>query len=242
VFDGVFHLVRESVDLNDDDDVSQFHSVVEEVIINEDESDYTIGNQCVSEIEFDGKSKGFEGAVGLKSADGTLYLLGLCEGNNCKEGKAGQDRGNGKVVLMKKVNNVQGLVGGYTCQWKTVRVMNLPKSAKFKDYSAISINPEGRVAITSQEDSQVWISQLTEFKNGFFDPELSEFDDKKAKVYDFPRDGGCNVVYCNVEGIHWFGSGNKYILVGVSDKMKSAGKQDYRCQEKDQSLHFFNLP
>ena len=242
--DGIFYLVRESVNLNDGDDKDNYHSVVEEVYINEDETDYTIGKQCISEIEFDGKSKGFEGAVGMKSADGTLYIMGLCEGNFCTEGSKGQTRGNGKVVIMKRKDSLTNLPGGYDCQWQTVRVIDLPKSANFKDYSAIAINKKGEVAITSQEDSQVWISSLTNYDSNTntFDPLASEFDDKNAKVYDFPRDGGCDVVYCNIEGIHWYGEGNKNVLVGVSDKMKSAGKQDYRCQEKDQSLHFFNLP
>jgi hypothetical protein len=64
--------------------------------------------------------------------------------------------GNGRAVLMQKRMNIDPpLKGGYTCQWRTLKTMELPSSAYFKDYSAISINDEGRVAITSQEDAQV---------------------------------------------------------------------------------------
>jgi hypothetical protein len=37
-------------------------------------------------------------------------------------------------------------------------------------YSALAIDAPGRVAITSQEDSQVWISTLTNFTDGKFSP------------------------------------------------------------------------
>jgi hypothetical protein len=40
-----------------------------------------------------------------------------------------------------------------------------------------------------------------------------------------------------VEGIHWI---NDNMLIAVSDKMKS--RQDFRCFDKDQSVHVFTLP
>ena len=32
------------------------------------------------------------------------------------------------------------------------------------------------------------------------------------------------------------------MLMAVSDKMKSKGRQDFRCHEKDQSIHAFVIP
>ena len=248
-YEGIFHVegkffvVRESVDLEDAEDVNEYHAIVEELVIHDDERDYEVVNACPAELAFDGDSKGFEGATGLVGSDGILYMLGLCEGNNCKEGQEGQERGNGRIVLMKQVHDISPpLKGGYTCQWQTVRTMELPASAFFKDYSALAIDATGRVAITSQEDSQVWISTLTDFTDGKFNPATTEFSADNVKVYDFPRDGNCNVIYCNIEGIHWYGHDNKNVLVAVSDKMKNNGKQDFRCQDKDQSIHFFGLP
>ena len=84
--------------------------------------------------------------------------------------------------------------------------------------------------------------------DGEFDPELAEFvEHDKSKTYDFPRNAVCGVQYCNVEGIAWVEDGGDEsdaprVLVGVSDKMKSKGKQAFTCLEKDQSFHLFSIP
>jgi len=123
---------------------------------------------------------------------------------------------------MKQVHGFSPpLKGGYTCQWQTVHTVELPASAFFKDYSTLAMDAAGRVAITSQEDSQVWISTLTEFSAG------------NVEVYNVPRDGNCNFIYCNIEGIHWYEHDYKNVLVAVSDKIKNNGKQDFRSQDKD---------
>jgi hypothetical protein len=111
--DDIFYVVRESI--ADVDSAGDYHAIVEELAITPDGTDYEIVAQCPSEFSFAGDSKGFEGAVGLKSADGTLYMLGLCEGNHCAEGKKGKDKGNGKVVVLKKA------VGDEGCSWEPVR-------------------------------------------------------------------------------------------------------------------------
>ena len=51
-----------------------------------------------------------------------------------------------------------------------------------------------QVAITSQEDSTVWV--------GFFDWDTLEFVDDGVVLF-FPRGGDCQPIYCNVEGIEW---------------------------------------
>ena len=52
--------------------------------------------------------------------------------------------------------------------------------------------------------------------------------------------------YCNIEGIHWVthggGEDRPQMLVAVSDKMKSKGRQPAACHDKDQSVHLFQLP
>lgn len=58
-------------------------------------------------------------------------------------------------------------------------------------------------------------------------------------MYNFPRNSECKMIYCNIEGIHWIGEDQ---LVAVSDKMKNKGKQDFRCFDKDQSIHVFAMP
>ena len=151
----------------------------------------------------------------------------------CSEEKK-NEMGNGRVVLMKK-NEAEGT----DCLWETVRVVNIPKSAAFLDYSAIGITAEGRVAITSQEDSAVWLGHTSGISNGVIDPDLFDFEDDDSSVMQFPKDSTCHTVYCNIEGIHWM---NDDMLMAVSDKMKSKGRQDFRCHEKDQSIHAFVIP
>ena len=121
---------------------------------------------------------------------------------------------------------------------------DLPSSVHFNDYSAISIyHQESRelptyVAVTSQENSQLWIGLIEEIDTApFF--ELSPLN--KNTVYDLPRTTGaaseCQIKYCNIEGVAWRG---KNQLVLVSDRAKS--DQDIHCIEKDQSVHYLVLP
>jgi hypothetical protein len=242
----IFYAVRESVD-TEDGDGDEYHAVIEELRVSDDTQDYTVEATCVTEFEFDGTSKGFEGAVGMRDSTGELYLLGLCEGNECK--KQGK-KGHGQAVLMRKHSNSAS--SGYPCTWKTERVLDIPSDADFHDYSAISVNNAGRVAITSQEDSKVWLGWLSHFtpsaSGGTFNPEKTNIvthpdsdDDAQADltrgVLRFPRDDSCHVVYCNIEGIHWMDDNT---LLAVSDKAKD--DQPFLCVARDQSIHAFSIP
>jgi hypothetical protein len=240
-FDGLFYVVRESVYHTDHGKKSKgsrggdFHAIIEELHLYDD--DYTVVRECQCEFTFEGDSKGFEGAVGFPDVNENLYILALCEGNHCsEEKKKKKDIGNGRVVIMKKRDGDDRDNG---CLWETVRVVNIPESAAFLDYSAIDITSSGRVAIASQEDSSVWLGHASGISDGVIDPDAFEFNDVKSSVLLFPRDGGCHTVYCNIEGIHFI---NDEMLMAVSDKMKSKGRQDFRCQEKDQSIHAFVIP
>eukprot|EP00551_Chaetoceros_affinis_P011121 CAMPEP_0203667452 /NCGR_PEP_ID=MMETSP0090-20130426/4285_1 /ASSEMBLY_ACC=CAM_ASM_001088 /TAXON_ID=426623 /ORGANISM="Chaetoceros affinis, Strain CCMP159" /LENGTH=590 /DNA_ID=CAMNT_0050531621 /DNA_START=26 /DNA_END=1798 /DNA_ORIENTATION=+ len=211
---------------------SSFHAIIEELIIDDDESDYKIAEQCSTEFEFEGDSKGFEGAFGMPGSDGQFYIIGLCEGNFCSETRK-FDAGNGQMIMMKKT------ITGSNCIWETVKMIPIPKSAYFRDYSDIEVRPNGKVAITSQEDSQLWVGQLLGVAKGIIDPNVIAFDEQKFDLYDFPKSYGCQTVYCNIEGITFI---SDEMIMAVSDKMKKHGKQPYWCLEKDQSVHAFILP
>jgi hypothetical protein len=225
----LFYVVRESIlhhHHGDDDSVEEggeadrthsFHAVIEELVLGED--DYTVQSECLCEFEFEGTSKGFEGAVGFPDAAGELYILGLCEGNHCSEERKA-DAGHGRMVLMKKsMLPDPDIPGG--CMWETVRVIHIPKSADFIDYSDIDITPDGRVAITSQENSALWIGAAVGIENGIINPDTFGFDHASGVTYQFPKSTDCHTVYCNIEGIHWM---NDEMLMGVSDKMKGENK------------------
>lgn len=246
-FTDVFYLIRESQTIAsvNKDEPDSYHAIVHQVKITEDGKNYTTLETCVSEFTFQDHTKGFEGAVTMVDpVTNTTYLLGLCEGNLCMSGSTGETPGNGRIVVMVKtqIDNPSVMYDGqYTCQYSTIRIIDIPKSAYFEDYSAIAVNPwNGKVAITSQQYSQIWIGDMTMHGPGnSFDPMKSELVEDGAFVYNFPRDDDCNIIYCNVEGIHWLSDS---MFVGVSDKMKSGGRQDYRCRSKDQSIHLFSLP
>lgn len=123
-----------------------------------------------------------------------------------------------------------------------------PPRAAPQDYSAISIRPtfdgsdDWAVAVSSQENAAVWLGRLklnlgAKHTGAPVDPDRFEFS--KGRVYDFPRDNDCRRVYCNIEGVAWHGEDK---LVAASDQMKDGGRQDYRCWDKDQSVHLFLIP
>lgn len=226
--DGVFYVLRESIQGEDD----TYHAIIEELVLGAEE--YSIGEVCTCEYEFEGDSKGYEGAVAVHDLDNQMIVLGLCEGNHCSESRK-KDKGNGRLVAMRKENGSDG-----RCQWSTIREIKIPETAFFADYSAIALSSQGRAAISSQEESQVWLGHLLgQNEDGLWDIDAMEFSTEKTKVYDFPKNDQCMTIYCNIEGIHWI---NDEMLMAVSDKMKSKGKQDFRCFDKDQSVHVFVLP
>lgn len=228
--DDSFYVVRESVQHAD----SHFHAIVEQVTLGDD--NYTVVEACSSDFKFEGTSKGFEGAVSIRDTNNEMVILGLCEGNYCSETRK-YDRGNGQIVAMKRIIEEDGT----TCTWSAVRTINVPSSAFFHDYSDIAIDDKGRVAITTQEDSQVWIGQMLGLdpETGRYDLNAMELDPEIHSVFDFPKNNECETIYCNIEGVEWL---NDQTIVVVSDKMKGKGKQDFLCFDKDQSVHVFVLP
>ena len=170
-------------------------------------------------------SKGLEGATSIRGSDGTLYLLGLCECNHCRKS---DDKGNGRLVVMKRGKH----------RWETVKKLHIPETAFFCDYSAVDVDDEGHVLVVSQEESRLWMGQLLgRLANGTWDVEQLALDASVSRVWEFPRSEACEVVYCNVEGVHWMGP---RMIVAVSDRSKK--KQPERCRTKDQSIHVFQVP
>ncbi|KAG7342910.1 hypothetical protein IV203_020855 [Nitzschia inconspicua] len=231
---GIFYVVRESVQ----DSNKTYHAIIEELILDTkvNHDTYDFGKACPTEFEFDGNSKGFEGAVPIHDLNGNLVVLGLCEGNHCSESKElQQDKGNGRLVAMREETLADG-----TCQWSTIRVIKIPMTAYFGDYSSIDIDGSGRVIISSQEESQLWVGQMDGIQpDGLWDVMGMEFRSDIHTIYDFPKNDNCETMYCNIEGVHWV---DDHTIIAVSDKMKGKGRQPYSCFEKDQSAHLFVFP
>ena len=168
------------------------------------------------EFPVPGPNKGFEGLACVWRA-GRMYLLGLCEGNGCKEGKASRQPGAGRIQVFAKDGQ----------RWGHVDTIPLPPSLPFKDYSSMAVSGE-RLCVVSQESSALWVGSLSSARWRVTDD---------GDVYQFPRTDDGKRIYGNVEGVSWLSDTH---VVVVSDKAKPDQKR--RTRSKDQSIHVFALP
>jgi hypothetical protein len=111
--------------------------------------------------------------------------------------------------------------------WHVTASMQLPRSARFSDYSSIAVRGT-RLAVLSQEDGCLWI--------GSFDPRRWRILGG-GRRYEPPRSKKGKRRYCNLEGLAWVASDR---IVAVSDRAKR-GSQARRCRKHDQSIHVFRL-
>ena len=165
-------------------------------------------------------NKGFEGLSSMHYA-GDNYLLGLCEGNDCKSGKTGAKPGNGRIQVFKRV----------TENWEHVGTIRLPEAVRFKDYASLDVR-NGSLTVISQASSAMWVGRLRTQPAG-----LDDLFEDEGQLFLFPRDHKGRIMYCNMEGVTWLGDDR---LVVVSDKGKA--DQPGHCARKDQSIHIFKLP
>lgn len=177
----------------------------------------TVHSSCDGAFTFASQNKGFEGAAIATAADGTSYLLALCEGNYCAGGKDGRKPGHGRIIVMSRETTAGG-----GCAWVPRQTVAIPKSARFMDYSAITLisaKNTTRVAVSSQENAAVWIGEL-ELLDGSrlaadhdhrvhgrhrgsgeatVEDERALFGLSGGKIYDFPRNDLCQRIFCTVE-------------------------------------------
>lgn len=155
------------------------------------------------------RNKGVEGIAWVRR-NAEDYLLGLIESS-------------GTVLVMEQDGH----------HWQAVA--QIPAPASFSDYSGIAISNKGRVAITSQEQAQLWIGSLSDTDWAYTG---------SGETYELPkgdRDGnvgnGSDRIYGNIEGVSWI-SERRVVL--VSDRRKPS--QPIYTKYKDQSIHIFDLP
>jgi hypothetical protein len=162
-------------------------------------------------------NKGIEGLECVRR-DGTTYLLGVCEGNRNRDGRAGRSPGGGRILVFRRGDH----------NWTHEATIDLPETLEFADYSGLSIMDE-RIAVISQESSALWSGTLAPAAWAVTGP---------GRTYLFPRDAHGDIVYCTPEGVSWLGSD---AVVIVSDRAKAETKPR-RCRDKDQSLQIFAIP
>ena len=186
-------------------------------LIEEYDEDFRFIEYNWVDFRLPGENKGIEGLCYVRRGNED-YVLGMCEGNRCKCGKAGRKPGGGRIQVFQKGKG----------QWDHVGTLKLPKSVRFEDYASLRVEGD-RIAVVSQVTSALWIGRLS--------PKTLELVDE-GQTYLFPRDERGRVIYCNIEGIAWVTPSR---LVVVSDKRKP-GEQPKCCGPKDQSIHLFDLP
>jgi hypothetical protein len=157
---------------------------------------------------FEKANKGFEGLAHARH-QGREYLYALREANVRSSGPW-----RGRIDVFARPR------GG---TWQPSHRIDLPKDARFKDYSALAIR-DGRMAIVSQQSARVWVAEL--------DVRKKTVIRGSGVVYRFPGKH-----YRNVEGIDWL---TKDTLIAVSDRMKKG--QPAKSATKDQSIHIFRIP
>lgn len=232
--------VQESLMLKD----GKYHAVIMNVAIQHHPTpQWTLEFACRSEFSFYDESKGFEGLMGMDGIDGRFFLLGLCEGNFCNTGAKGKEHGHGRMVIME-LDEGEGppntFKDGYlqetsTCNWKTLRTVDVPDVAQFEDYSDVARRGD-KIAISSQASSALLFARM-HLEDGLLNPDT--FEITGGQVTRFAPTPNCQVQYCNVEGIDFV---NDRMIVASSDSMKGGGRQMYMCLDKDQSMHVFSMP
>ncbi len=179
--------------------------------ISEFNSSMTYQNRMWADYSFtsSNNNKAFEGIAWVYRG-GEDYILGLVEGT-------------GKIPVLHKTSS----------GWTFVTEITLPSSVTFTDYSDIAIYGN-QIAITSQEDGQLWIGTLSS----------TSWTITGGTAYEFPHGSSTGVVgagsyqvYGNIEGISFISSNQ---IVVVSDKADNS-QPSYQTY-KDQSVHIFNIP
>jgi len=153
-------------------------------------------------------NKGYEGLAHVRH-QGREHLYALREANYRSSGKR-----RGRIDVY-----VRQARGG----WRASRTIELPKAARFKDYSALAYR-DHQLVVVSQESARVWVGRLRK--------RTHQLIPGSGEVYRFPTRN-----YRNVEGIDWL---SEDTLIAVSDRRKKA--QPARCAATDQSIHVFRIP
>ena len=165
--------------------------------------------QCVRlPGRFESANKGFEGLAHARH-QGQEHLYALREANvRTSKGRRGR---------------IDVFVRTGSGPWQKSHSIELPKEARFEDYSALAYRAH-QVAVVSQTSARLWVARLHDKTHTLIPG--------SGVVYRFPGKH-----YRNVEGIDWL---SEDTLIAVSDRKKA--DQPGRCVDRDQSIHVFRIP
>jgi len=213
----------------------------------------TLVRSCYVAFDLPSDNKGLEDLVYL----GGGRALFLCEGNGCVGGRAGQDRSEGGVLLLARLDFSPAAAaepGG--CAWRVERRLALPASAAFEDYSGLALH-SGVLAVLSQADTAVWVGRFDEASGEVSDlPAVGARrgrggnatapavrPDWPGPVFPLPRDRSCRRALCTAEGVAWLDppTAPGARLAITTDRAKP-GLFPWSCVGAAQGLHVLALP
>ena len=171
-----------------------------------------------ADFPFKHKNKGLEGLTCVY-LDERLYLLGLCEGNQCKGGAKGRRPGHGRIQVFARGQDAwTHMTDDQTAGIPALRGLRQPGCHGQPNRGSVP----GLFPVVDRH-VQGSARQLYGCR-----PDLSVSAKPQRPM----------TVYCNIEGVAWLAPD---LILTVSDKRKS-GEQAKRCKRKDQSLHIFRIP
>mmetsp|Transcript_22727 Transcript_22727/g.29016 ORF Transcript_22727/g.29016 Transcript_22727/m.29016 type:complete len:173 (-) Transcript_22727:44-562(-) len=158
--------------------------------------------------------------------NGTHYLLGLCEGNNCEGGNDGKDPGKGTILVLE-YDTSAGLDGN----WQVIDQILLPEDLPYQDYSGIDVYDNEFIVVVSQSESSLWVGRLDD------DNWTIRGGDNGGFLFYFPIDSGGDKLFCEVEGVSWRSDNSVVITTDKTDDDDASS-----CDDHSQSLAVFTLP
>jgi hypothetical protein len=191
--------------------------------VQEYDQDFAYLGRAWLDFPLDGPNKGLEGLTCVRRQDRS-YLLGLCEGNRCRDGEEGRRPGVGG----SRCSNAAGATGTVSppsgcrrrCRSRTSAAWPLP-------VTGWRWSPRSRRRCGSAASSRRAGSWPTGERSGG-SRRIRRGGPSTATSKGSPG--------CRPTGSSW------YRVVVVSDRAKRNGRQDECCRAKDQSIHVFTIP
>jgi hypothetical protein len=116
--------------------------------VQEYDRDFAYLGRAWLEFPLEGLNKGLEGLTCVHRQDRT-WLLGLCEGNRCRDGAEGRRPGGGRIQVFGRGRR----------HWHRAATIRLPSTLPFQDFSSLAVAGD-RLAVLSQESSALWVGHL----------------------------------------------------------------------------------
>eukprot|EP01062_Namystynia_karyoxenos_P044734 TRINITY_DN32_c0_g1_i1.p1 TRINITY_DN32_c0_g1~~TRINITY_DN32_c0_g1_i1.p1 ORF type:complete len:2197 (+),score=547.74 TRINITY_DN32_c0_g1_i1:110-6592(+) len=160
------------------------------------------------------------------SNGGEQYLLALRQ-----DPSPAGPLGNGTIYALRRE-------GG---RYVVARELLTPRA--MTDYTGLSVDAQGRVLITSLQDSRILVAQLAQGAELAFDPSVAAF-------FDPPRHPSGAHAHCNIVGVAWITDATGtavqddegYFRLATASGSRHGATQGPDCVSEELSIHIWQLP